>query len=88
MSVDIHLGDEVKDVITGFQGIATARARFLTSCDRVEVQPRVKEYEGGQKLEAAEWFDVTRLVVVEAGVVSPPPLQQPTNPAAVIPVGG
>lgn len=40
---DIELGDEVKDVITGFQGIAVARTFWLHGCDRIVIQPPVKE---------------------------------------------
>jgi len=37
----IKLGDEVKDTVTGFQGIAMARTTWLHGCDRITIQPRV-----------------------------------------------
>jgi len=37
----IKLGDEVRDVITGFRGIAVARTNWLYGCDRIVIQPPV-----------------------------------------------
>lgn len=37
----ITLGDEVKDIVTGFQGIAIARCEWLHGCARVTVQPPI-----------------------------------------------
>lgn len=39
----VTLGDEVKDSITGFSGIAVARHSYLQGCDRITVQPVVGE---------------------------------------------
>lgn len=39
----IKLGDEVKDEVTGFQGIAVARTNWMHGCDRIVIQPPVKE---------------------------------------------
>ena len=33
----IQLGDEVKDPITGFKGIAVIRHNYLQGCDRISV---------------------------------------------------
>jgi len=38
----VKLGQEVKDTITGFRGIAVTRTEFLQGCCRIEVQPKVK----------------------------------------------
>ncbi len=35
----IQLGDLVKDLITGIEGVAVAREEYLFRCDRISVQP-------------------------------------------------
>lgn len=35
----IKLGDKVKDKISGFEGLATARSEFLYGCVRILVEP-------------------------------------------------
>lgn len=55
---NILLGDSVRDTVTGFVGIATARAKYLNS-----VEPRIK-VEGLDKkngLPVEFWFDENRL---------------------------
>ena len=37
----VNLGDEVKDRVTGFKGIAVCRLTYLQGCDRIAVQPPV-----------------------------------------------
>ena len=55
----VDLGKRYRDKINGFEGVATAHARYLTGCDRVLLEAvqngDLKEY----------WFDVTRLADVE-----------------------
>jgi len=54
----IRLGNKVKDNITGFAGIAVARAEYLNGCISVQVQSiKLKD---GLPIEA-EWFDEQRL---------------------------
>lgn len=57
----IELGSKVKDKVTGFEGIATARTEWLTGCVRISVQPIVRK---GGSLKAEEWFDESRLKVL------------------------
>lgn len=54
------LGITVKDKITGFSGIITGLARYITGCDQYLVQPEAKngDYKEGR------WFDEGRLVEV------------------------
>jgi len=40
-SVTVNMGDEVRDVVTGFQGIAVSITRSLHGCRRIGVQPPV-----------------------------------------------
>lgn len=55
----IILGSTVKDVVTGFKGVVTGRATYLTGCDQYLVTPPL--FEG--KRQDAGWFDVQRLEV-------------------------
>jgi len=63
----MELGDKVKDVITGFEGIVTARASYLTGCDQLCVQPQGLDKD--QKPIESRWYDENRLVVTQASAV-------------------
>ena len=58
------LGTEVKDRVTGFQGIATGYVSYLTGCDQILITPKVDK-EG--KLIEANWYDINRVDSVEDG---------------------
>ncbi len=58
----IKLGDEVKDMVSGFQGIAVARYQYIQGCNRICVQPPVDE---DGKLPVTENFDEPQLEVVQ-----------------------
>ena len=60
--VKVILGDEVKDSLTGFIGVATGRADYLTGCARIQVEAR--EAEAGGK-PGEHWFDEQRLEIVK-----------------------
>lgn len=64
----VKLGSSVKDVITGFAGIAIGRAEFMYGCSRIGVQPvKIKDGEPGE----AFWFDEQRIDVIdEKGAVT------------------
>lgn len=62
----IELGVEAKDKVTGFSGIVTARATYLTGCDQYVLSPVVGE---DGKVPEAHWFDENRLEVTGPGVV-------------------
>jgi hypothetical protein len=55
----IKLGNHVKDSITGFAGVATARTEHLYGCVQICVEPAGLEPDG--KLIKSEWFDEQRL---------------------------
>lgn len=59
----IELGDKVKEVVTGFEGVVTGRAEYLTGCTQFCVTPPVKD---GAIVDSV-WFDETRLRVNETG---------------------
>jgi len=65
----IKLGSKVRDSLTGFEGIATARHEYLYGCIRITVTPQ--ELKDGKPVEES-WFDEQRLELVKkmAPVVS------------------
>lgn len=76
----IELGDEVKDPITGFQGIAIGRTEWLYNCDRIVVQPKAGK-DGVMK--GGESFDEPQLEIVKRGKIKVNP---PSLPAEGMPV--
>ncbi len=61
----IIIGSEVKDRITGFSGVVTGRAEYITGCTQCLVVPRLSadgNYREGQ------WFDEQRLDPISAVV--------------------
>ncbi len=42
----IKLGDKVKDKVTGFTGIATAKCEYLNGCIQFCVMPKMKAKDG------------------------------------------
>ena len=58
---NIKLGDEVKDTISGFVGVAISRHSYLQGCDRIGIQPPVNE---DGELPESHTFDEPSLVIV------------------------
>ena len=58
----ITLGDKVKDTITGFEGIVTARCVFINGCIQYCIKPKVDK---DGKMIGAEWIDEDRLKIVK-----------------------
>lgn len=54
----IELGNKVKDTITGFMGIATARCEYLHGCVCFEVTGKLRD----KQVMDPVWFDESRLV--------------------------
>ncbi len=57
----LKLGQKVKDIITGFEGIAVSRVEYLTGCAQIGVTPSVGN---DGKIPDTQYFDHTRLVVL------------------------
>lgn len=53
--------DMVRDEITGFAGVVTASANYITGCQQFFVQPGVKDDKTWQD---GKWFDENRLVKI------------------------
>lgn len=61
-------GDRVKDKITGFEGIVTARCVYITGCNQLLVQPQSA---GGTEMPKANWIDEDRCEMVTLQAVNP-----------------
>lgn len=55
----IRLGDKVKDSVSGFKGIVTGHARYLTGCDQYLV---VAESPDGITISQSAWFNEDQLM--------------------------
>jgi len=58
---EVALGDYVKDDVTGFSGVVTAKQTYLHSSAKFLVQPKTLQDAGGTQ--SAEWFDSGRLSI-------------------------
>lgn len=67
MKTTIKLGDKVKDVVTGLEGIVISRIEYITGCEQCGVSPPAKD---GKILDAA-YIDHTRLQVIGEAIVLP-----------------
>lgn len=81
--VKVILGDEVKDSISGFTGIATGRAEYLTGCVQIQIASATLKGEPTD-----HWIDEQRLTIVEEAAYSFPEKavkQAPAGPQNVPP---
>lgn len=62
--MSIKLGDKVRDIYTGFEGIAAARTEWLHGCDRITIEPTSLDKDG--KIQECACFDEQRVSLVEA----------------------
>ena len=68
MAEKIELGCTAKDRISGFTGVVTGTAYYLTGCNQALVAP-TKLKEDGSTLDS-HWYDFQRLERVDAPLVS------------------
>ncbi len=62
----IELGQRVKDKITGFEGIATARVEYLTGCIQYCLKPEKLDEKG--KMIEGEYIDEGQLELLGDGI--------------------
>jgi len=62
MHEEIKLGNEVKDSITGFIGIVTARCEYLNASTRCLVSPKIGK---NNKMGENHWINEGRLEVIK-----------------------
>lgn len=63
------LGQTAKDTITGFEGVITARAEYITGCTQMLLQPALDK---DGKFTEARWFDEDRITVTKEAEVKLP----------------
>ncbi len=56
---EYEMGETLRDVVTGFQGVVMARAQFSTGCIHYGIQP--VEVGTNGKLPDWEWLDSSRM---------------------------
>jgi len=62
----IKLGSTVKDMISGFEGVAIARSEWLYGCNRIVVESnRLKD----GKPTDGQWFDEQRIETIEENTI-------------------
>jgi hypothetical protein len=64
----IKLGQHVRDVVTGFTGIATAKVEYINGCTQFAIQPATA---ADGKYPEPVYLDHQRLEVVGAGPAMP-----------------
>ena len=62
---EIELGNKVKDIVTGFEGIAVSKVEYLNGCVQFCIKP-LKGKDG--KMPEGEYIDQQQLSVVSVGV--------------------
>lgn len=60
------LGKKACDVVTGFTGIITGKAEYLTGCVQYSICPQMAE--GDKSCPDNAWFDESRIEVIGDGV--------------------
>ena len=74
----VHLGDAVRDTVTGLKGIVVGVAEYLYGCRRLVVQPPVDK--DGKYVEAV-WVDEPQVKVLVTPRVMAIPKQRKQRPA-------
>lgn len=74
---ELQLGCTVKDKITGFEGVVTGIVDYLSGCNQALVVPKVDK---DGKLRDAHWFDVQRLTVADAELMTHRQLHRSLQP--------
>lgn len=59
-------GDEVEEIVTGFQGVITGTCFYLTGCNNYLVVPKTRE---SDKKPDGSWIDEGRLRLTEKGKI-------------------
>jgi len=66
MKRKIEIYDEVKDIITGFEGTVVAISRYMYGCTQILVQPKCDKKKEKEYPKAA-WIDEPQLKIVKKG---------------------
>lgn len=79
----VKLGQEVRDKVTGYQGIAVSVVEFLYGCRRIGIQAKPKK--GEDKPPEVELFDEPQLEIVSQGILPEPKPKAPHGDPAFKP---
>ena len=60
----IKLGDQVKDSVTEFVGMATERCEYLNGCVQIRVTPKIDPKKPNE-IPDGFWIDIEQLEVIE-----------------------
>ena len=74
----VQLGDEVRDIVTGFQGIATAMIQYLVGCRHVGITSTELKDDGEPR--PVQWIDEPQVEVVKRNAVEIPIGYEPEAP--------
>lgn len=58
----VQNGDKVRDTVTGFEGIVTGVADYLTGCRQVLISAQSRDGKAGE----AGWYDDDRVEIMQA----------------------
>lgn len=61
-----ELGTKMRDIITGFTGVVTGRAEYISGCNQALVAPPMA---ADGALRDSQWFDEQRLAHVDDSLV-------------------
>lgn len=61
----IELGNKVKDIVTGFVGIATSRVTYLNGCKQICITPPVGK---DGKVEEGRYVDIGQIESIGDGI--------------------
>lgn len=61
----IKLGNKVKDIVTGYEGIAVSKVEYLNGCVQYCVKPKI---DADGKMPEGQYIDVQQLRFVESGL--------------------
>ena len=66
MENQIQLGNKVKDIVTGLEGVACAKIEYLNGCIQFEIIPKVTAK--ATEYPKYSWIDIDRLAYVSRGI--------------------
>jgi hypothetical protein len=61
MSKKKLLGKKVKDIVSGFEGVAVSKIEYMNGCTQYNIQPKCKD---DNTMIKAEWFDAEQVELV------------------------
>lgn len=66
MADEVKLGDKVKDIVTGYEGVVTGKLVYVWGCEQACVHFRDQDNKP-----QSDWFDIGRLEVLESNALRP-----------------